>query len=158
MTTESPMFPPPVDLGSNVVSLAGRLAPPADDQHPTPWLEADRHVMHTIIEWRISRATVELMQAQGDARECVGIREPMPSKGCATIDYYDRYRAIEHALTVFKPGTVRSARAMLDIVLTILAASEVDPDGALANGPVLDLVRNVRDALKGAPDETLLTH
>jgi hypothetical protein len=155
MTTENPMFPPPVDLGGNVVSLAGRR--PADaEPPPEPWPEIDRDVLATLIEWRITRATVESVWARQELQNCQGIRQPDHKPGHKPPDFVERMQVIEAALSVMQPKTIRTATEMLNMVLMILAAREVSDYSTLGTGPVFELVRNVRDALNRTPDATVI--
>ena len=60
--------------------------------------------------------------------------------------------AQQHAST--KPLTILGARAMLDVALDVLLHRLVAPDKVLSEGPVIEIIRNVRAALDRIPGDT----
>ena len=58
-----------------------------------------------------------------------------------------RMYELEYQLAMAEPRTVLLARELLGIAVTILAYAGEDPEGTLAQGPLLDLVRNVVKSL-----------
>ena len=55
---------------------------------------------------------------------------------------------LEELLSMAKPRTMLLARELLGICVTILAYEGEDPEGMLAQGPVLEIVRNVISSLE----------
>ena len=55
---------------------------------------------------------------------------------------------LEELLSMAKPRTMLLARELLGICVTILAYEGEDPEGTLAQGPVLEIVRNVISSLE----------
>jgi hypothetical protein len=65
------------------------------------------------------------------------------------LEPLSRMQKIEDMLvTVGKPNTMFLATELLGICVTILAHVHEDPESTLANGPVVEIVRNVVDSLE----------
>ena len=63
---------------------------------------------------------------------------------------------IEFHLEQMEPRTVQLARELLGIAVTILAHQGEDSESTLAQGPVLEIVRNVVSSLEWLKAETKL--
>jgi len=66
----------------------------------------------------------------------------------------DRMNALEGYLSICQPRTVLLARELLRMCVTTLAHAHEDPESTLAQGPVLEIIRNVITALEPMPDAT----
>ena len=64
-------------------------------------------------------------------------------------------RTLEAALAQWRPRTSLGAAKMLAVAAEILSSAELDPECAMSDGPVLEIVTSVRDALKAAEDVRL---
>ncbi len=62
---------------------------------------------------------------------------------------------IESTLATVTPRTALLARELLDICVTILSCG--DDASVLGEGPILEMVKNVKDAIDQLPHETKLT-
>jgi len=66
----------------------------------------------------------------------------------------ERMLALENQLSFFEPRTILLAREMLRACVTILAHGYEDPESPLAQGPVLEIIRNVLKSLENVKGET----
>ena len=111
-------------------------APPPD---PDPIFE-DNSVLELCAEWRIARATMQIIWAKDEVcPPTIGI------PGGRDFEPLNRMHEIEHHLSRSEPHTLLCARELLGVAVTMLTHS--DRESTLAQGPVLEIVRNVRNAL-----------
>jgi hypothetical protein len=105
----------------------------------------DEWVLTKCAEWRMARAQMQKNWAAHDLANGWGTlpdahieldREPLA-----------RMHEIESLIDMCEPRTILLARELLGICVTILAFAYEDPEGALAEGPVLEIVRNVISSL-----------
>ncbi|MDB5510037.1 MAG: hypothetical protein JWL93_2506, partial [Hyphomicrobiales bacterium] len=54
-----------------------------------------------------------------------------------------------------KPRTVRGVIELLNVVMTILAHRELDPEHRMSDGPILEILRNAHEMLGYQPDVIL---
>jgi hypothetical protein len=67
-------------------------------------------------------------------------------------DPLDRMKRLEDHLALMTPRTPEFARQLLGICITIL--SHPEPEEHLGKGPILEIIKNVKDALVWLPAET----
>lgn len=131
MKRPTPLRTPPEPLA--VVPEARR--PPVNDSL----------VLGTAAACMRARAEAVLIWAQGDEADRYGTRDgARPDNPDKHVAEFRREMA---TLAVHGPRSIRGAEAVLNVVLDVLVQRAIDPDTVLADGPVVDLVRNVRDAI-----------
>lgn len=104
-------------------------------------------------DWRAARAQQELNWAEHDKAT---LFDRLVSDGHElALSPLGKMYSIQSALSIVDLNTVALAIELLRICTTILAHE--DPDGTLAEGPVLQIVRNVMRSLERLPGETPLS-
>jgi hypothetical protein len=110
----------------------------------------DAFILRTVARWRVARTQAALVWAEADQKDLYG------NSGGPDHDHFDRLseplQKMEAALGMlsgndFKPEGIAAAHAMLGVALEILAHREFAPEVALSQGPVLEIIRNVRDGM-----------
>lgn len=145
MTINNPMFPPepPVDLG-NVVRLAER-PPAAEPAGRSPFSDIEETTLTMIAKWHAARGSYMVKSALFDAETRFGhVSACSVSFDDTDLDLMEGFAGY---LGQAEPGTILSAREMLGVVIAIMAHAEVDERHPLSTGPVLAILRNVRNAL-----------
>jgi hypothetical protein len=104
-------------------------------------------------EWHAARAQQLKNWADYDLATGWGT---MASDNELDLEPLGKMQELEFHLSRIKPRSVLLARQMLGIVRTILADRERDPEATLADGPVLEFVRNALSSLEWLPGETKL--
>jgi hypothetical protein len=117
------------------------------------------HLDETLLEvaatWWLARNSALHHWAKSDKESLFGIREnelEAPVEDLAMM---------KQAGEVFplKPNTIMGARESLRIALEILETRERDPESTLAQGPALEIIREVIEEMGYRPDEPLrLSH
>lgn len=97
--------------------------------------------------WKVGRAKQQLVWAVHNAGD---------NRGSIDFDGLNRMKTAEDHLAKLEPDTVAGAIAMLDVAGEILAQQSLDPEATLAEGPVLELVRNVASSLHSLSETTPL--
>jgi hypothetical protein len=99
-------------------------------------------------EWRAARAQQQKNWAEHELAAGWG---HLPDKGIdLNLEPLERMQEMEYHLS--RMETILLARELLGVCVTILAYEHEDPEHVLAQGPVLDIVRNViksLDAMNG---------
>jgi len=98
-----------------------------------------------------ARAEAQFVWARIDEAELVEAEVENTSKACL-----DEARQYFHSLAAYEPRTVRGATAMLSVALDVLVHRLLEPDLVLAEGPVIEIIRNVRNALQTVDPDTPL--
>lgn len=106
-------------------------------------------------EWKVARAKALLEWATADAAS------GFMTKNVAAYEVDQSHIAAMDEcadwLAKLEPVTVLGAREMLNVVLTILAYREIFPDqDRLSDGPILQILRNVRQGLDWLDGEIVL--
>ena len=120
--------------------------PTGPAQPPKSILADDDFLLRQCAEWRAARAQQQKNWAEHEAATMWGTLPDAHIK--LDLEPLDRMKEIEGLLAtdVGVPRTMLGARQMLGMAVTILAYE--DPKGTLAEGPVLEIVRNVVGALE----------
>lgn len=107
----------------------------------------DADCLKWIAEWRAARAQMQKNWAENDLATGWGT---LRTNGIR-LDHkpLERMNELECHLANWKPQTMLLARELLQMAVTILAyrGEDPNPESTLGNGPVLEIVRNVADAL-----------
>jgi hypothetical protein len=120
-----------------------RPAGPA--QPPKSIFGRDDFLLRQCAEWRAARAQQQKNWAEHEAATMWGTLPDDDIK--LDLEPLGRMKEIENLLAeIGKPRTMLLARELLGVCITILAHE--DPEGTLAEGPVLEIVRNVVEALE----------
>jgi hypothetical protein len=99
--------------------------------------------------WHLSRAQQKINWATHDIATGYGT---LPDAGIdLSLDPLYRMQQIEDTLALITPRTALLAQEMLRICIAIL--SHPDPEETLGQGPVLEIIKNVKTALCGLPAE-----
>lgn len=115
---------------------------PAPAAHPTTCaLRADRGLLQLIGDWRIHRAQQLLNWAQFDLRESLDDQDNK-----ADTDPLEMMKTLEDVLSRGRPKSMRGAIKMLEVAHTILSYEH--PEDYMADGPVVEILRNVIRALE----------
>lgn len=100
-------------------------------------------VLKGVGKWRIARAKQQLFWSEHHDEDAV---EPDTTE-------LSRMRDIEEELKELRPTKVRAVLALLNVAVEILAYQKRDPEATMAQGPVLELVRNAMDGLEWLPED-----
>ena len=111
----------------------------------------DDWVLKACAEWRASRAQMQKNWAEHDLANGWGTLPDAHIK--LDSDPLERMQRHEELLSMAKPRTMLLACELLGICVTILAYEGEDPEGTLAQGPVLEIVRNVISSLECCDSE-----
>lgn len=115
---------------------------PAPAAHPTTCaLRADRGLLQLIGDWRIHRAQQLLNWAQFDLRESLDDQDNK-----ADTDPLEMMKTLEDVLSRGRPKSMRGAIKILEVAHTILSYEH--PEDYMADGPVVEILRNVIRALE----------
>jgi hypothetical protein len=106
----------------------------------------DEWLLKFCAEWRVFRAQMQQNWAKRDLANIFGSLPDPP--GGPDSKPLERMREIENRLADVVPRTGRRAYELLGIALTVLAHRMEEPEDVLSDGPVLEIVRNVRKALE----------
>ena len=105
----------------------------------------DAWLLELCAEWRECRAQMEKNWAVHQRETGWGTLPDKP----LDREPLDRMQEIEWSyLSQARPRTALLACELLGIALTILAHEQEEPGAVLSQGPVLDIVRNVRKSLE----------
>ena len=91
-------------------------------------------------------------EAQSSLQIIMGASEASKSR----VFFIDQMKGFEDELDTTVPKTVGLAARLLEIAAIILTTRANDPDSVLSEGPALEILRNVRDALQCSPESTLI--
>ena len=117
----------------------------------------DQRLLELCAQWQMARAQQEIIWAEQDFSRMDGSlpnediqpsTEPL-AKMCELQDTLAR---------VGEPQTVLGARELLGIAIKMLTYRIESPESTVAQGPVVQLIRNVNEALKWLDGDTLLHH
>ena len=130
------------------------------DKHEDDWF------LKWIAEWRLMRYRQEIAWTEHNWRTRWGTRDDrdIPLVDTESLDRMrapadcDRMSELQERFMMFEPRSALAARELLGVVL---AYDKRDPGATLAQGPLLEIVRNVMKALGwlkwdtyiGPPDE-----
>lgn len=103
----------------------------------------DTLVLQIAANWRFARAQAMVCWADHDVKGLFGLREHRAADVGECINTMTRSLSL---LATFEPKSARGAREVLRIAVEILAYREIDPEATLAEGPVLQILRNVLKA------------
>jgi hypothetical protein len=129
---------------SDVVDFKRPTPPAGPAKPPKSRFGDDDNYLKWCAEWRASRAQQQKNWAEHNAATMWGTTDKHIE---LDTDPLDRMHQLEWHLAMAEPRTMLLARELLGIAITILAHGGEDPDATLAQGPVLDIVRNVVKAL-----------
>jgi hypothetical protein len=109
------------------------------------WSEAMN--LERCARWHIARSRTILELAEDDLTSMFGYlrHDRLNTRSNAALK---EMHTLEEEIASMQPKTIVGAEKMLEIALAILAHAEKDPDSALSEGPVLQIVRNVCQALE----------
>lgn len=91
-------------------------------------------------DWRIARYKQQINWTEHDLASIWGTSSTDAS---ADTDPLKRMKEIEGYLAEEVPNVMLHARELLNVCITFLAHAHEDPDSRLADGPVLEILRNV---------------
>lgn len=114
---------------------------PAPEAHLPPALQADRGLLEMIGDWRIHRAQQTLVWAQNEQRESLG-----DTSYEVDTNELGMMKTLEDLIGAAEPKSMRAVVKMLGVAHTIL--SHEDPKAYMADGPVVEILRNVIEALE----------
>ena len=125
-----------------------RPTPPAYEP-PKSKFGHDETYLKWCAEWRMARAQQQKNWAEHEAATMWGT---LPDKDIELdMEPLSRMHELEYILAMQKPHTMLLALELLGICITILAHE--DPKATLAEGPVLDIIRNVVHSLEYCKNE-----
>ena len=124
------------------------------DKHEDDWF------LKWIAEWRLMRYRQEIAWTEHNWRTRWGTRDDRDIPPVDT-ESLDRMSELQERFMMFEPRSALAARELLGVAVEILAYDKRDPGATLAQGPLLEIVRNVMKALGwlkwdtyiGPPDE-----
>jgi len=107
-------------------------------------------------EWRALRAQQEKNWAEYEVASGWGHLEDRRAQRGLDLKPLELMVALERHLAGFEPCTVLLARELLGVCTTILARQKEEPEHVMGQGPVLEIIRNVFEALQFLDGETRL--
>ena len=138
---------------SEVVQFERPPPPAGPAQPPKSKFGRDDFLLRQCAEWRAARAQQQKNWAEHEAATMWGTLPDAHIK--LDLEPLDRMKEIEGLLAtdVGVPHTMLGARQMLGMAVTILAHTQEDPESNLAQGPLLEIVRNVIKSLEWCKGE-----
>ena len=100
-----------------------------------------------LARWRVARARQQKNWAEHQAATMWGT---LPDNHSPELDLspLERMKELENLFAeIGKPRTMLLARELLGVCVTILAHAHEDPESTFAQGPVLEILRNVLNSL-----------
>jgi hypothetical protein len=115
----------------------------------------DAYILETVADWQVARLKAMLSWAESDKKTLFDLRDECTEAPTAALKSMSNCQQV---LAVQRPQTIEGACALLLVVRTILAHQMLDPEreGVMSQGPLLEIVFAVHDALKHGPSETIL--
>lgn len=114
--------------------------------HDVSWLLLE------LAQWNAERGAVCAVHAQQDLSNVFGTIVERERIDCPEEHYAKMYQHMQ-TIRYAEPQSPNEAGRLLDVAIAILQKREVEPDGRLAQGPVVEILVNVRNALFKTPSE-----
>jgi len=117
----------------------------------------DQRLLELCTQWQMARAQQEIIWAEQDFSRMDG---SLPNEGIQpSTEPLAKMCELQDTLArVGEPQTVLGARELLGIAIKMLTYRIESPESTVAQGPVVQLIRNVNEALKWLDGDTLLHH
>jgi hypothetical protein len=117
----------------------------------------DQRLLELCTQWQMARAQQEIIWAEQDFSRMDG---SLPNEGIqpSTKPLAKMCELQDTLARVGEPQTVLGARELLGIAIKMLTYRIESPESTVAQGPVVQLIRNVNEALKWLDGDTLLHH
>ena len=132
---------------SEVIELKPRGS---DPKKPAPPKFEGEYLLKLCAEWRIARAQLQKNWAEHQLATMWGLSDDADIE--LDLEPLSRMKEIEgHLAEIGEPRTMLGARELLGVAVTILAHE--DPESRLAEGPVLEIVRNIIKSLEWCKGE-----
>ena len=115
----------------------------------------DQRLLELCTQWQMARAQQEIIWAEQDFSRMDG---SLPNEGIqpSTEPLAKMCEPQETLARVGEPQTVLGARELLGIAIKMLTYRIESPESTVAQGPVVQLIRNVNEALKWLDGDTRL--
>ena len=113
----------------------------------------DEWLLKLCAEWRVARAQQQKNWAEHQAATMWGT---LPDNYSPELDLspLERMKELENLFAeIGEPRTMLLARELLGVCVTILAHVHEDPESTFAQGPVLEILRNVLNSLDSCKAE-----
>jgi hypothetical protein len=128
---------------TDVIQL--RPTPPTESK-PTKVYGDDDWLLRMCSQWRFVRALQQKNWAEHDEAT---LFSSLPDANIELdTEPLDRMKDLEFHISRMEPRTTMLARELLGVAATILAFSKEDPESVLAQGPILEIILNVKNALE----------
>jgi len=114
---------------------------------------ADAFGLRTCARWRMVRAQQNINWAKNDEDGGYGF---LMSGGGLDLKPLEEMHECEYSLASLEPKTMKLATELLGVCITVLAAQLEDPETVMGSGPVLEIIRNVKNGLENMPGQTKL--
>jgi hypothetical protein len=133
-------------MSDNVIRFHG-----GKPEHPSedPSELADHYLLTACENWQEARGQQMAEWARHEKASQWGRNDDSP----LDFDALGRMHSAEHVLSGMEPRTAGGAQRMLEVAIEITAYREIDPEHTFADGPVLEIMRNVRRALARVDSE-----
>ena len=143
-----------IDLWSQFREDSSAKIPAANTEGKSPFGafgDVEGGYLKMCAEWHVVRAKQRANWAEHDLETAWGWGS---NSGELDVGPVHRMEQIEDWLKNFKPRTMMGIRQMVEICLEIQNYATMEsPDDVLGCGPVVDFLKNIRDALISAPAE-----
>ncbi|MPZ31456.1 MAG: hypothetical protein GEV13_10740 [Rhodospirillales bacterium] len=114
--------------------------------------ELHDRVLDLAARWRLARIKAQLTWAENDAATSFHTKSQEGASNPGAIKEMQRYQEM---LAFSEPTSVQGAVEALNVVLEILAHRAIYPDqDTLSDGPILEILRGVRDAIEFVDGDT----
>ena len=128
-------------------NIAPKLITPGTQPPTESIFGDDDYVLRWCAQWRSYRAKQLQNWAEHDIATMYN-NLPNPATFDQLTDPMGKMFELQEHLGTVVPRTMQLARELLRVVLIILAYRQEHPEGTLAAGPILPIIRNVIDALE----------
>jgi hypothetical protein len=113
----------------------------------------DQRLLELCTQWQMARAQQEIIWAEQDFSRMDG---SLPNEGIQSEPLAKMCKLQDTLARVGEPQTVLGARELLGIAIKMLTYRIESPESTVAQGPVVQLIRNVNEALKWLDGDTRL--
>lgn len=110
-------------------------------------LQPDEWLLMWAAKWKLARSKAKVVWATGDKNTIFGLNDRVDLIVAPSYDL-DAMKDAMHNIQINRPETILGATEVLNVVLDILVERQLDPECVLSDGPIIELLVNVRKQLE----------
>jgi hypothetical protein len=116
---------------------------------PVPAAHPDKAVLHYVASWKAAQAELNLIWANSEKETlfCTISDDTLILQKEPIDSAYAKIGEAKNSLVSCEPTTTLAAHVLLEAAIDILRARELDPEGALGEGPAMNFLMTVAHAL-----------